>query len=976
MSPAVTRTGSGLAVEVGRVADLIRALGASPHRLPEVTAEVAALETMASRRGRVLVAGAAMALRDKLEFWAGRSGSAAVLSALAAAWERHGTELVTALSDDEVDQAWQALQPHLAPAAEVATAGLGSAAGDDAIAWRFLADVEAPVPMAEATIDERWTRMADPGWAGPVSDELAALEAEMFLAGIAGVSTPPRPRAMPRATPREPGPVAAPATKPVTPPEPVAAAADVVPPEIEHAFEQEAADALAEMGESIDRWARAPAEEAAALRNVFRLAHSVKGAANSVGRAACGRVLHRFEDLLDDVVTGRIAVAADAFGALVREVVAEVGATLARGAGADSSWESLAERITAGRLALTKEPVIQQSGAAAVQPPSPAPEVRDVAAAGRRGTIRVEVDQLDGMMNLAGELLVNRHRLDRKLQGVNALRLDLGHTHEHLDRLLNAAAPAGGSGGRGPGAGGRDDALGDAAADARELTGQIARELGQFSEEAFQFTRLTQELQDELTRARVVPLAQLFERLAGAVRDAGEVAGRAVDYHTHGGEIGLDRVVADRVFNSLLHLVRNAIAHGFEDPAVRMAAGKPAAGRLTVSGRHEAGCVVLDVADDGAGLDRVAIVRRARERGWVDAERDVSEAEIHRLIFQPGLSTAAQTNSLAGRGVGLDAVREEVARLGGEIAVRSEAGRGTTFVLTLPLTLAINRVLLVHCGRQALVVPVSVVEQVVSVAEANLAEQAGTETVTLDNGDVVPVIRAGVRLRLPVAAGGQGLIVRAGGGRWAVIADRVERKLDVVVKALGPLLGRHPYFSGATIMGDGRVAFVLDVAKLTAAGATAALASSQIGAPLLAPARPGRGPGRVLVVDDSLSLRLLTRRHFEELGCDVMTAADGQEALERLREAPFDLVVTDLEMPRVNGFDLLRAMQAEPAGRGVPAVMMTTRDAPEHRARATALGVADYLIKPVSRRQLAAVCERLLSGRSVSPAIPPQPNPS
>lgn len=967
---------------VDRASTLLENLTDNPEHLSEILAlaEVAEFSARADRREALA------------EAWLGLAGALQEgkdSSNLARAWRIHGAFLSESDAPRETyENAWQALQEPLALSADLPL--LTVPQGDsipDTEAQDFLAALEQG-EVFQSEIRENEKSDADGfGQSEPVID------ADAFLADVEGWLPPlewPETGVLTEATAScderedEAHPMAdvtefdvksIESREPIevsTPP-PEFEAEEIVPDEVVQAFFEEAREGFSTMEAAVMQWEKSPVDEAEALREVFRLAHGVKGAANSVGWSPLGRVLHHLENALEDQVEGKIAATeTKSLSTLVLEVVDELRATIVSGAGSDASWAAetgatLVDRIVAWRRAtgfiVKNEPIKVQA-----EPVSPAPAVtaprREETSVGEGSTIRVEVERLDGMMNLAGELVVNRHRLNQKLREVNALRTDLGMAHEHFDRLLTEVGPRGSV--RSP-----EDlendfdsatlarALGEVASDARVLTGQIAQRLGSFSEEAFQFTRLTEELQSEVAQARMVPLEQMLQRLERAVRDAAGVSGKAVDYTAEGGANRLDKLVLDHVFNSLLHLVRNAVAHGIESPADRVAAGKTAVGEVTVRGRSEEGRIILEVSDDGAGLNADKILAAARRRGLVGDEEILSEEALTDLIFSPGLSTAESADSVAGRGVGLDAVRAEVSQLGGSITVRSVAGSGTTFVLSLPLSLAVDRVMLVRCGGHLLAIPLAAVERIVALKSARWESKLGREWLVPAEGSAIKGFRVAQQLGLSDTAPSQAIVVRVGEERFALAIDGIEQERDVVLKPLGEILGRHSCFSGALLTTEGRVVFVADVARLVALPPiilTPKVAATEVNE---------RGDGiacrrRILVVDDSPSLRLLTTRQLEGQGYDVITANDGQQALSRLAEASIDLVITDLEMPRLNGFGLVRKLREDPRWKSFPVVIVTTRDSTEYRETATQLNVLDYLIKPLTVTRLNAVVQRAL----------------
>ena len=969
----------------------LQGANAEPSGLESALSTARDLERSSLEAGQPLLAGAAICLQQRISLFIDSPAVGEELTVLAQAWLAHGPQLLAPLGDPALDSAWTALQPHLAvsieesetpPALpeEVEPAAPAPEMPVDAGAFLDSLDApESPAPIsAEAAVD-----------AGAFLDSLdAAPEATAFAARGKTPQKPARKPAQPKPTPA-----------------PIHAAEEPVPPEILEAFAQESREAFESMEQSIMAWEKDD-RQVEDLRNVFRLAHSVKGAANSVGLRAVGTVLHRLEDMLEDLVEGRGRVATGALSALVLSLIDILRTALASGQSASPAWKETADlqikriadlRATMTSVAVGETPTPVEVGthsverAPVVQTPAVEPVVALVKAAppqakpalveakAEQSTIRVETSHLDKLMNLVGDLLINRHRLNRKLQQVTSLRGELVRARERLLHVVgdfntryefsqrrHAAVQASADGFSELELDRYDDfnilsrSLVEIAADAEEIVTQIDSHFGSFSEEAVQFTNVTRKLQEDVARTRMVPLDQLFRRLQRAVRDAASSEGKEISFVVEGAENRIDKSISDQLFRPLLHIVRNAVAHGIEPAAERLAAGKPAEGHLMVRSRTEAGRLALELTDDGGGLHRDAIIRVARERGLLGANTTPDDAQLAELIFQPGFSTATTTTDVSGRGVGLDVVRQDLINLGGMVSVVSRPGQGCSFVLTLPVTLAINQVMFVQCDDRVYALPINFVERVVPAPASSFSLSGHSEMLMLDKNQTVPVVRLHARLGLPDNnQAATAIILTLAERRTALIVDRIQSKIDIVVKPLGPLLNRHPFFSGATLAGDGRVIFILDVSSLLAPGATRARDQSKARAPEV-DHEVHESIQRILVVDDSLSIRRIAANYLTRAGLEVDTAVDGSDALDKLRTNSYALVVSDLEMPRVNGFELIAEMHRQPDLEKIPVIILTSRDAAKHRDRARELGAADYLIKPVSREQLTDAVSALL----------------
>ncbi|MGH7413696.1 MAG: hybrid sensor histidine kinase/response regulator, partial [Candidatus Rokuibacteriota bacterium] len=502
-------------------------------------------------------------------------------------------------------------------------------------------------------------------------------------------------------------------------------------------------------------------------------------------------------------------------------------------------------------------------------------------------------------------------------------------------------------------------------ADVTEVRSQHVTLLRSIREDSVQLQRLTAALRKEVARARLVPIGRLFTRVAQQVREAARATGKVVTLTVSGESAEVDNGVIEQIADPLLHLIQNAVGHGIEPAGERESRGKTAQGHVTLSASQEGGFIVVQVEDDGRGIDADLLRRRAVERGLLPAAEAATlpDLEVLNLIFVPGFSTASEVTQTSGRGVGLDVVRTNVSRLNGEIHVATEPGRMTRFVLKLPLTVAIADALMVRCGPETLAFPLSAVSVMRSVAPHEILTAGGRETMRLDD-QVIDLVRLDHVLdlaasppvtRLPV------VVMRGGGRPFGVVVDELLGKEEIVIKSLGPLLDGTGPFSGATISGEGRVILLLDATLLReAAGrrSTAARASRE------RPARPidiVDGRPRVMLVDDSVSIRKFVGQMLEKAGFHVVTAVDGQDALQQLLDVTVDVVVTDLEMPRLNGYALIEDLRRRTATREVPVVVMTTRAGGKHASLARRLGARHYVTKPVDEQSFVRLVESVVA---------------
>jgi chemosensory pili system protein ChpA (sensor histidine kinase/response regulator) len=482
--------------------------------------------------------------------------------------------------------------------------------------------------------------------------------------------------------------------------------------------------------------------------------------------------------------------------------------------------------------------------------------------------------------------------------------------------------------------------------------------------------RLSGELRGQITRARMVPVGRLFAPFVRMVRDGARAAGKNVVLEVRGETVEMDTTIVELMADPLIHLVRNAIAHGIEPEEERRRLGKPPQGTIHLGAAHKGGSIYIEVADDGHGIDVEAVAEAARRGGFVTAETlaRLGERDILDLIFLPGLTTAASVTTGAGRGVGMDVVRANVSRLGGEIEVQTEVGRGTRFRIRLPLTVAIADALMVNVGAQTLAIPVPAVKGALRVRLEEIRSEGGVESIELE-GDSVDLVRLDRVLQLAGRSSDGPLSVvtlRTGRKSLAVVVDEFLNKEEIVIKSLGAFLQGIGPFAGATVTGQGQVVLLLDSQKLlemsTASAWPRPAGLYREREAVAAPASEAKR--RVLLVDDSVSVRRFVGGMLERAGFHVVAARDGAEALQQLSEHTVDVVVTDLEMPRLNGYELIRDLNREPTTRNLPVVVLTTRAGAKHVNLARDLGVEHYVAKPVDETTFVQLIELL----AVTPA--------
>ena len=604
----------------------------------------------------------------------------------------------------------------------------------------------------------------------------------------------------------------------------------------------------------------------------------------------------------------------------------------------------------------------------------------DVALRGNQEQVRVRADLLDRLVNYAGEVAIYRSRLEQQLGAFRAATAEMEQTNirlrDQLRRLeieteaqIIARYQREGEV--------RDDnfdpleldrfstvqqlsrALAETATDLTSLQSTLEDLTQQYETLLLQQSRVSSELQEGLMRTRMLPFDTVVPRLRRVLRQAASETGKQVQLKLDGAQGELDRNVLERMTAPLEHMLRNSVAHGFEKPDQRVALGKTAEGTVRIAIRKEGSEVVLQISDDGRGLDRDAIRERAIARGLLRADALVSSAQLDAMILQPGFSTASEVSRLAGRGVGMDVVASEVRQLGGTLDIQSDKGVGTTFTLRLPQTLAVTQAAFVRIGETMFAVPIASVRGVGRIPREELDRDGLTyrygsdEYVLHDLGKLIgqAPAKAEGQLQMPV------LLTRSGDLHAAVTVDQIVGNREIVVKPIGPQVASIPGIFGATVMGDGSVVVILDVAPLVRR--QAAIAAEQAELAALGEAAPeaqapaeARAVPLVMVVDDSITMRKVTGRVLERNNFEVMTAKDGLDALERMADRVPDLMLLDIEMPRMDGYELATAMKAEPRLAKVPIIMITSRTGDKHRQRALDIGVDRYLGKPYQENEL------------------------
>ena len=764
-------------------------------------------------------------------------------------------------------------------------------------------------------------------------------------------------------------------------------------------FVQEGNDIL-DHSDSVMAQLRDAPQDRELIVNLQRDLHTLKGGARMAGIGPIGDLTHAMESLLDATYDGHrsmdmLAVEAlersyDALHGLVqriarREAIAMPEQMIAR-------LENLVAGETLNDVAhqpAPETPAAEAKPAAVVPRPAPralpAVETEDEPRAPQE-MIRVRSELLDSLVNYAGEVSIYRSRLEQQIstfrfnlvefeQTVSRLREQLRkleieteaqiiarYQREHHEGVETAFDPL--ELDRFSQLQQYSRALGESVSDLVSIQGLLDDLTRQSETLLLQQSRVSSDLQEGLMRTRMVPFDSMVPSLRRTVRQAAQELGKRAQLKVEGAQGEMDRNLLERMKAPFEHMLRNALAHGIESPQQRLAANKPLDGTVTIRVSRESTEVVLRISDDGRGMDRDAIRRKAISLGLLSPEVNLSDRDLYGFILEAGFSTAEQVTQLAGRGVGMDVVHSEIKQLGGSLVIDSIAGTGTTFTIRLPFTLAVTQAILVKLGDSTYAVPMSSVQGVVRIALDDYSRRvsSGEQTYTYAGEDFniyelsqllgVPQGRVLDETQLPL------LMTRTGDQRAAVRIDAVVGSREIVVKSVGPQISSVPGIFGATIMGDGSVIMILDLAPLVrrVASLRASVAAGETpeSAELLqVPELPEVvRKTTIMVVDDSITMRKVTTRVLERADMEVVTAKDGLDAVEKLQDTVPDLMLLDIEMPRMDGYELATYMRNDARLKGVPIIMVTSRTGEKHRQRALEIGVERYLGKPYQEADL------------------------
>ena len=798
--------------------------------------------------------------------------------------------------------------------------------------------------------------------------------------------------------------------------------------EILEIFLEEAAELQETLDRALHEWELEPGQNAGA-EEAQRVLHTLKGGARLAGLTVIGDLAHEFEATILHAQQGQIAcdpaffrMAYQCQDELLSRIDAVAAAlssegTLVLGEKSLSEGGPLTIDITSVQDVPAAEtesavPVVEQPAAPAtnvvplrrdVRDASSAPEVQPASATPQQTArkapqelVKVSADLLDNLVNLAGETSIGRGRLEQQVTDfsntLDEMDMTLDRLRDQLRRLdmETEAQVLFRQERQGPDYDDFDPlemdrysaiqqlsrALVESASDLLDLKDTLGHKTRDAETLLLQQSRVNTELQEGLMKTRMVPFQRLVPRLRRIVRQISLELDKQVELRVYNAEGEMDRSILERMISPLEHMVRNAVDHGIESRELRAAAGKPETGHIDLEVSRDGGDVVLTLTDDGRGVNLEAVRRKAVERGLMEAGANLSDQDVMQFILQAGFSTAESVTQISGRGVGMDVVSSEIKQMGGSVEIQSQQGSGTRFVIRLPFTVSVNRALMVRVGDDLYAVPLNNIQGIVRVPVAQMqamydqpqAERsyhyAGVDYrteylgVMLEN-EAQPKFSA---QHMPVP-----LLLIRGVIPFALQVDSLLGSREIVVKTLGPQFASVMGVSGGTILGDGSVVIILDLPAMIRTQASLEYQQAKLLDSQEAERRhelESRLP-RILVVDDSVTVRKVTSRLLERNGMEVFTAKDGVDAMATLQDHKPDLMLLDIEMPRMDGFEVASLIRHDSRLKDIPIIMITSRTGDKHRERAMSIGVNDYMGKPFQEEQLLGTMNKLL-GREES----------
>ncbi|MDP1809447.1 MAG: hybrid sensor histidine kinase/response regulator [Actinomycetota bacterium] len=711
------------------------------------------------------------------------------------------------------------------------------------------------------------------------------------------------------------------------------------------------------------------------IEEVFREAHSLKGAARAVDAGVIESVAHGVENVFATAKRGEIETGPALFD-LLYEALDRISAglaALAEGCEPEDETGDLLQRLeSAAKVGVRKtarraDRVKPDSGS---KPTDAEPRVtKSKGGVPLEETIRVSTRKLDALMTHVEELLVSKIRTEQRLAELKDIKSALGDWHkswlktrgsyDRMRRNSDADFP---------------DVIEFLARNSQNLktawleTNNLHQDL---SKDTMRLSLITEDLQEDIRRVRMLPVATIFNSYGRMVRDLAREQGKQVELVITGSETELDKKVIEGIKDPLMHMLRNSIDHGIEKSEMRIAKGKPPGGTIWLSACQQGNGILIEVEDDGGGIDVGRVKETALARGLISSQelKTLTDEDAHYLIFYSGFSTASTITNVSGRGVGLDVVKKNIEQLNGLVNISTRRQGGTRFSINLPLTLSTSRVLLVNCCGEIYAIPTSSVERIVRVAKKDIYTVGTKETIDV-SGRSLSLVRLAQMLELPeqTAAAAEDklsvIILGTAEKRVAFAVDALEGETEIVIKSLGKMMARVRNVSGATILGTGKVVIILNIGDMIKSAKTYGHRKHDKALPEEAAAdlaHADTDTKTVLVVDDSITTRIMEKNILESAGYNVFLANDGIEALATLRTNRCDLIVSDVDMPRMNGFDLTQKVKGDDRLRDMPVILVTALDSAADRERGLEAGADAYMIKhEFDQKNLLETIEQLI----------------
>lgn len=771
-------------------------------------------------------------------------------------------------------------------------------------------------------------------------------------------------------------------------------------------FLEEAEEILENTQSLVERWHSAP-HNMQLIKELQRELHTLKGGARMVGITAVGDLSHSLESVLTKIVEGgaqsnqklqelvqnsvdelaamREAVRSGVPLEVPHDLISQINGALAPAGEEEGGSET--STATSGSLLPALQKVTVPPPPPKVFPEEPVDSQKHDDPMGEEDRIRVRVALIDKLTNLAGELSISRAHMEQQQAAVKTNVVEMEQTiarlRDQLRRLEIETEAQILSHYRGIEKRIHEE-FDPLEMDRFSLIQQLSRSLMESISDLvsiqdflkvlsrqtdtllIQQTRIGAELQDVIMRTRMIPFSRISPRLQRIVRLTARELRKQVDFVINGENIEFERTVLNRMVAPLEHMLRNAIGHGIEEASARQQSGKAPVAKITIDITKEGSELVLRVRDDGAGLDLGAIRKKAEEKQMIKPNTVIGDQELMQFILEPSFTTAKVVTQIAGRGVGMDVVNNEIKQLGGTLLIHSKAGEGTMFEIRLPLSLTINQALLVHVGEETLAVPMNNVDAVLRVPR-NEALLNHSEEIRYHKymGNAYRVFHLGELLGfgknssvdMPLVPM---LLIRAADRRVALVVDGIEGNKEIVVKSVGLQIGAIRWITGATILGDGRVVIILDVPTLTRVDKREQVSSVKTVVLEEVKAKETSLAKTIMVVDDSITVRKVTARLLKRQGMEVLTAKDGVDAVSQLQEHIPDLMLLDVEMPRMDGYELATQIRNSPELKHIPIIMITSRTGAKHRDRAEKIGINRYLGKPFNETELLEIINILL----------------